>query len=151
MKEVNKGRYAGPFKKIPFENYVQSPIGLMPKDGGTKTRLIFHLSYEFKRSGNKSINVHISKEACLVKYKDLDHAIRNCFRWGGSGKTKSVFLGKTDVELAFRLVPLQKSCWYLLVMMAEHPVTKEKWYFVDKCLPFGASISCAIFQKFSDA
>ena len=37
MKEVKMGRYAGPYKKIPFKNYIQSPIGLIPKDGGTKT------------------------------------------------------------------------------------------------------------------
>ena len=45
MKEVKELRYAGPFKKIPFENYIQSPIGLVPKDGGKDTWLIFHLSY----------------------------------------------------------------------------------------------------------
>ena len=27
----------------------------------------------------------------------------------------------------------------------------EWYYFVDKCLPFGAAISCALFQAFSDA
>ena len=36
-------------------------------------------------------------------------------------------------------------------MKAEHPVTKKIWYFVNKCLPFGVSISCAIFQEVSDA
>ena len=36
-------------------------------------------------------------------------------------------------------------------MKARHPLTKELFYFVDKCLPFGASISCAHFQCFSDA
>ena len=46
MKEVGAGRYAGPFDKIPYKNYIQSPIGLVPKAGG-KTRLTFHLSYEF--------------------------------------------------------------------------------------------------------
>ena len=45
MKEVKEQRYAGPFEKIPFSNYIQSPIGLVPKDGGKDTRLIFHLSY----------------------------------------------------------------------------------------------------------
>ena len=40
MKEVELGRYAGPFKKPPFDNYIQSPIGLVPK-AGNKTRLIF--------------------------------------------------------------------------------------------------------------
>ena len=31
MKEVKNQRYAGPFEKIPFKNYIQSPIGLVPK------------------------------------------------------------------------------------------------------------------------
>ena len=36
-------------------------------------------------------------------------------------------------------------------MQARHPKTKQKFYFVDKCLPFGSSRSCMIFQEFSDA
>ena len=39
----------------------------------------------------------------------------------------------------------------LLVMMAMNPMDKKIYYFVDKCLPFGSSISCAIFQRFSNA
>ena len=40
MKEVKEGRYVGPFEQIPFEeDYIQSPIGLVPKDGGCKCRL----------------------------------------------------------------------------------------------------------------
>ena len=33
MKEVKLKRYAGPFRKedLPFKNYIQSPIGLVPK------------------------------------------------------------------------------------------------------------------------
>ena len=31
IKEVKTGRIAGPFKKIPFDNYIQSPVGLVPK------------------------------------------------------------------------------------------------------------------------
>ena len=45
MKEVQLKRYVGPFGSIPFRYYIQSPIGLVPKDGGQDTRLIFHLSY----------------------------------------------------------------------------------------------------------
>ena len=36
-------------------------------------------------------------------------------------------------------------------MMAHHPITKERYFFIDLCLPFGASISFALFQSFSDA
>ena len=52
---------------------------------------------------------------------------------------------------AFRLLPLKPGqvCW--LVMKVKYPETGKTMFFVDKCLPFGASISCAQFQKFSDA
>ena len=36
-------------------------------------------------------------------------------------------------------------------MKAEDPSDGTYKFFVDKCLPFGASISCALYQKFSDA
>ena len=36
-------------------------------------------------------------------------------------------------------------------MKAKSPFDGKFYYFVDKCLPFGAAISCAIFQAFSDA
>ena len=36
-------------------------------------------------------------------------------------------------------------------MRAQDLMTGEWKFFVDKCLPFGSSISCALFQKFSDA
>ena len=45
MNEVQLNRYAGPFEKPPMKNFIQSPIGLVPK-AGNKTRLTFHLSYD---------------------------------------------------------------------------------------------------------
>ena len=52
---------------------------------------------------------------------------------------------------AFRNLGISKLDWNLLILKAEHPITGKVYYFVDKYLPFGASISCALFQKFSDA
>ena len=46
---------------------------------------------------------------------------------------------------------MKVSDFMLLVMKAKHPKTGKIYYFVDKCLPFGSSISCAIFQAFSNA
>ena len=66
MKEVKLKRYAGPFKEIPFEFYIQSPIGLVDKDNGRDTRLIFHLSYP--RNSQKSVNANTPKEKCSVIY-----------------------------------------------------------------------------------
>ena len=40
MKEVKLNRYVGPFKDIPYDNFIQSPIGLVPKDNGKDVQLI---------------------------------------------------------------------------------------------------------------
>ena len=76
MKEVEAKRVAGLYDKIPFENYIQSPVGLVPKAGG-KTRMIFHLSYNFSEK-EKSVNACTPKHLCSVKYNDLDSAVRQC-------------------------------------------------------------------------
>ena len=77
MKEVKEGRYAGPFEEIPFKNYIQSPIGLVPKDGGKATRLIFHLSYP--RGNEKiSVNANTPEEICKVNYPDFNEAVQLC-------------------------------------------------------------------------
>ena len=142
MKEVKLGRYAGPYRRseIPVKNFIQSPIGLVPK-AGNKTRLIFHLSYDFK-NGNASVNAHTPHDICTVKYKDLDHAIDVCIKLlkkhSKEGKC-TLFFSKTDLESAFRVVPILVRHRQWLLMMAIDPTTGEKFYFIDKCLPFGAS------------
>ena len=158
MKEVEAGRYAGPFDEPPFDYWVQSPIGLVPK-AGNKTRLIFHLSYDFGSSlEERSINFHTPDSMCSVKYNDLDHAVKQCLRIlkengnpveGTSSHT--IVYSKTDCSNAFRLVPTLPEQRFLLILQATHPITGKKSFFVDKCLPFGSSISCMIFQSFSDA
>ena len=72
MKEVSLNRYAGPYLTPPYEYFTQSPIGLVPKDGGRDTRLIFHLSYP--RSG-ESVNSCTPKELCSVDYPDFSLAL----------------------------------------------------------------------------
>ena len=81
MREVELGRHAGPFTSIPFNSYVQLPIGLVPKSGN-KTRLIFHLSFDFGED-SKNINYHTPKEWCMVKYHDLGYAIKTCLHLTG--------------------------------------------------------------------
>ena len=152
MKEVKLNRYAGPFtrEQIPYDHYVQSPIGLVPKSGN-KTRLIFHLSYDFP-NGRRLINHPTLKELTSVHYRDLDHAIRTCLmileKWGPDCP---IFYSKSDLISAFRLLPIKLGHRRWLLMKAKHPQLKNWFYFIDKCLPFGSSISCAHFQLFSDA
>ena len=157
MKEVKLKRYLGPWKenKIPFEHFVQSPIGLVPKAGG-QTTLIFHLSYKFP-NGNESINFWTSKELCTVKYRDLDFAIQNCIKMlkknakNGTPVIQHLFCGKTELKSAFRWLPLLSWCFKLLLIKAQHPHTGDWFFFADKCLPFGSSISCSHFQRLSNA
>ena len=123
MKEVKFNRYVGPFnrEKLPFEHFIQSPIGLVPKAGG-QTRLIFHLSYEFK-NGNSSVNQCTPKEYCSVKYRDLDHAVNNCLKLLEEANqavtqnmTGVIFYSKSDLKSTFRILPLavQDRAWLIL-------------------------------------
>ena len=144
MKEVKVKRYAGPYKSIPFDSYIQSPIGLVPKDGGKDCRLIFHLSYP--RGTGTSLNANTCREGTTVNYPDFDLAVKLCIQAGVGCK-----IGRSDMRSAFRNLGILKKHWKYLIMKARNPLDGEWYYFVDKCLPFGASISCAHFQKFSDA
>ena len=108
MKEVQLGRYAGPFDEIPYDNYMQSPIGLVPK-AGNKTRLIFHLSYNFSET-NTSLNANTPPELCSVKYRDLDHAILTCLKlMAGYPNRGPLHFAKTDAQSAFRVLPIKVS------------------------------------------
>ena len=143
MKEMKLKRNAGPFSTIPFDNYIQSPIGLVPKDE-CDTRLIFHLSYP--RGTGKSVNANTPVEKSTVKYPDFNEAIQLCIREGWKCR-----LGSSDMRSAFRNLRILRLHWRFLIMTARSPLDGKTYYFVDKCLPFGASISCSHFQKFSDA
>ena len=105
-------------RRPPFDYFIQSPIGLVPKDGGKKTRLIFHLSYP--RDTNESINACTPKEYCSVKYKDFDEAVRLCLNEGRHCKA-----GKTDLVSAFRILGVRPEDWPLLVMKAQSPLMEN--------------------------
>ena len=74
----------------------------------------------------------------------------NCLRTSGEARHPLV-LAKTDLVSAFRMLPIEGEHWRWLVFKARDPETGEVMYFVDKCLPFGASISCSHYQRFSNA
>ncbi|KAM4038547.1 uncharacterized protein ACNLHF_016903 [Anomaloglossus baeobatrachus] len=133
-KEVALGRMAGPFQALPFPDLVVSPLGVVPKKEPGKFRLIHHLSYPRGRS----VNDGIPAELCSVVYTSFDEAIRWVKKCG-----KGALMAKTDIESAFRLLPVHSDCVRLLGCFWEGA------YFVDRCLPMGCSISCAFFETFS--
>jgi hypothetical protein len=52
-------------------------------------------------------------------------------------------MAKTDIQEAFRLVPMSPSVYYLLGFQFKNQ------YYYDTCLPMGLAISCSIFEKVS--
>ena len=165
---------AGPVKQITFDNYIQSPVGPIPKAGGQQTRLIFHLSYDFSsKEDDKSLNYHTPKHFCSVHYQDLEYAVQAVLQlkdeeWSREKQKKQlgneeftpvvVYFVKSDVQSAFRVVLLNKrSCTSKIMYLKGHYEGRKphNWryiiFFLDKCLPFGASINCALFQRVSDA
>ena len=150
IKEVKLNRFAGLFEQIPFQYYIQSPVELVPETGN-QCHLIFHLSYDFRGGGGKSINYYIPQSLCSVKYKDIDHTVKSCLNILNKRPGTTLWFRIMDLKSTFRLVPLRSDMWMLLVMKARDPDSKKWRYFVDKCLPFGAAISCAIFQRLSNA
>lgn len=134
--EISQNRIAGPFTTLPFPNLQISPLGLVPKKEGGEFRLIHHLSFPL----GESINDGISEVDKTVQYETLDHAIKLINECG-----KNALLAKTDLESAFRLVPVHPQDYELLGMMF------EGLYYYDRCLPMGCAISCQLFEKVSSA
>ena len=97
------------------------------------------------------MNYHTPAHITKVKYKDLDYAVKLCLKLCSKDGKQTVYMGKTDAHSAFRILPLQMGSWKWVLMAAFNPANNEWVYFVEKCLPFGASVSCAHFQRFSDA
>jgi hypothetical protein len=136
QKELKTGRIEGPFVSPPFQNFQISPIGIVPKKEQGQFRLIHHLSFP----ENSSINDFIPDQFSRVHYASLDDAIDIIVSLG-----RGCLLAKTDIESAFRIIPIRKEDHELL------GIHWEGLFFYDKCLPMGCASSCAIFEKFSTA
>ena len=134
-KEISAGMMLGPFKKIPLPNLICSPVGMVPKKDSAKLRMITHLSYPL---GN-SINSYMDLQDTSTSYQSFDQALVIIAKYG-----HGAYMSKGDVELAFRIIPIAPEDWHLL------GICFNKKYFVDICLPFRPSISCAIFKKVGD-
>ena len=132
-KEIQMGRIMGPFDTPPISNLRCSPIGAVPKKQGG-WRLICNLS----APEGKSVNDFIDPDSCSVSYSSFDDAIQLVQQLG-----PNALLGKMDISNAFRLLPVRPEDFCLLGF------TFQDKYYIDKCLPMGCSISCALFEKFS--
>lgn len=132
-KELQLNRVAGPFPQPPFVNLQVSPLGLVPKKDGDM-RLIHHLSYP----NEDSINSFIDPTACSVKYSSIDEAADMISKLG-----EGSLMAKSDIKSAFRLLPIAPGDFDLLGFQL------EGYFYFDKMVPFGSSISCALWEKFA--
>ncbi len=145
-KEILVGRIVGPFLEPPLKDFVINPLGLVPKTSDTGQHLptlypddekSYCLITDLRKSG---LNAGIPKERATVQYTQFETVIR-AVQAQGHGS----YLAKTDLSSAFRHVPIHPQDWHLLGM--------KVWgtYLFDKCLPFGLSTSCVIFEEISTA
>lgn len=135
-KELSLGRIVGPYDRPPFANFNVSPIGVVPKKVPGEYRMIHHLSFP----DGASVNSGIPQEFKSVSYATIDAAIEGIKRVG-----QGCFLAKTDIQSAFRLMPIRSQ---------DHPLLGFSWqdkYYYDVCLPMGAASSCSLFDCFSSS
>ena len=137
QKELNAGRYAGPFSSSPFPIFQVSPIKLQPKKEVGKYRLIHNVSYPYDQH---SINGSISRDNSSVSYASIQDAISIIQKLG-----KGCFMAKSDIQSAYRLVPVSPEDYPKLGFQFRNDL-----YF-DKCLAQGCASSCKIFEEFSSA
>ena len=138
LDEVQLGRIAGPFQFPPFENFQIHPLGLVPKKNSEKWRTIFHLSYP--KGSSESLNACIPIEDFTLQYIRIDDAISLVLEHG-----PGCFMTKTDIQSAFRIIPVHPEDWELLGM-----ARKDHYYF-DKALPFGLRSAPFIFNQLSES
>ena len=70
-----------------------------------------------------------------MKYKDLDHAVDLCIKLLKRHRKQSIlYFSKSDLESAFRVVPLLVIHRRWLVMMAEDENGKKFYFMTNVCL-----------------
>lgn len=87
---------------------------------------------------DNGINNFIPRDFTSVSFTTFDQAMDMVQSLG-----KDALLGKKDIKSAFRLLSVYPGEFDLL------GVNMNGGYYIDNCLPFGCSISCSTFEKFS--
>ena len=136
--EITKGRLIGPLPKSDSTPLIHcSPFGVIPKKSGSNAwRLIVDLS----SPKGRSINDGIRADLASISYVSIDSAVRQILRMG-----QGTQMAKTDVQSAFRIIPVHPTDQWLLGM---------EWngkYFIDTVLPFGLRSASKIFNAVADA
>ena len=145
--EVREHRYSGPFSPSRLERIIgpfrTSPLGVIPKPGSSKFRLI--QDHSFPRDGSfPSVNSMIDTSLFECGWGTFsDCWIR--VATAPPGSQASVF----DVEAAHRRSPIAPEDQYLVCVMIE--VNRVTRIYIDHCACFGCSSSSGLFGRPGDA
>lgn len=141
-KEIAFGRVMGPYNYILLPDLrIPPPLGLVPKKHKGSWRLIHYLSYPDKKID--PLNSGISDESATVQFAGINEAIYEIKKL--CNLNLQVFLAKTDIRSAFRILPVNPQDYNLLGFKWENS------FYYDCCLPMGCRTSCKIFEEFSTA
>ena len=136
--ELKAGRILGPYKSPPFDNFIISPLKLIPKKTAGEFRLIHNLS--FPHFGELSVNAGIDPIHSYVSYETFDVCVSIIQDIG-----LPCYIAKSDVADAFRNLPLSEECYHLMGFKFGGD------FYYDRCLAMGASNSCQTFEMLSTA
>lgn len=106
-KEICEGNIRGPFVHSPLDYMIIFPLGVIPKKQPGEYQIIHHLSFLY----GGSVNDFIPSKFCSAHYVSFDDAIGMIKRIG-----PSCTLAKTDVRIAFCIIPVQPVDYHLLGM-----------------------------------
>lgn len=134
-KGLQRGHTAGPFDAPPFDVFVCSPLGCVPKKPDS-WRLILDLS----APEGRSVNDGIAADEFGLHYTSFDALLRMICSFG-----RGALIAKVDLRHAFRQCPVHPADWPLLCYQWEGK------FFVDMRLPFGLRSSPALFNRLADA
>ncbi len=134
-KELQLGRRCKIASPQAFPFFFANPLGVVFKRGGSKPRVIHHLSYP--RQGD-SVNAHVID--LEVRLRALERAINNIRECG-----KGCYMAKIDIEAAYRCIPVCPADWPLQGMCWKGS------FFFDIVVQFGLASATAIFEYFSSS
>ena len=132
--ELTKGRMLGPFPVCAIPHIQINRIGVIPNG---KWRLITDLSFPYGKSVNDGINPDITITS--LTYMRIDDVAQQVIILG-----RGAMIAKTDIEAAYRLLPIHNDDKHLLGMLW------EGWVYVDTALPFGLRSAPLIFTALAD-
>ena len=124
----------GSFEVQPIFPLICSLVDMVDKKNSTAMHHITHLSHP----QGSSINSFIAPEDAETHYQTFEMAVQLVAHQG-----QGAYRAKEDFRSAFHNVPMRYQDLSLLGIKVQGK------FFIDCALPFGASISCAIFEDIS--